>query len=90
MNKEQLVSEIAKKTGATQKDVAAFVDSYVDVVTKALKAGDAVQLLGFGSIKTKARKATTGRNPRTGEKIDIPAKNVVKFTPAKKLQDAVN
>ena len=90
MNKEQLVAEIAKKTDATQKDVAGFVDAYIEVVAGALKSGDPVQLLGFGSIKVTQRKATTGRNPRTGEKIDIPAKNVVKFSPAKKLQEAVN
>lgn len=90
MNKEQLVAGIAKITGTTQKEAAAFVDAYVETVTDALKSNDTVQLLGFGSFKVNNRKATTGRNPRTGEKIDIAAKNVVKFTPAKKLQEAIN
>jgi DNA-binding protein HU-beta len=92
MNKEQLVSEIASKTGSTKKEAQDFLDAYISVVTEALADNDNqnIQLAGFGSLTVKKRKATTGRNPRTGEEIKIAAKNVVKFSPAKKLKDAVN
>ncbi|MCE3232273.1 MAG: transcriptional regulator [Rickettsiaceae bacterium] len=90
MNKEQLVSEIASSTGKTKKEAQDFLNAYIEIVTGALSANDNVQLAGLGSFVTKKRKATTGRNPRTGQEIKIAAKNVVKFSPAKKLKDAVN
>jgi DNA-binding protein HU-beta len=95
MNKEQLVSAVAAKIGSTKKEAQDFIDAYVSVVTEALadndnEEGGSIQLAGFGSLSVKKRKATTGRNPRTGEEIKIAAKNVVKFSPAKKLKDAVN
>jgi len=91
MNKEQLISEIASETNCTKKQAQDFLDAYVKVVTGALSTNDnSIQLAGFGSLSVKQRKATTGRNPRTGEEIKIPAKNVVKFSPAKKLKEAVN
>jgi DNA-binding protein HU-beta len=95
MNKEQLTAAIAGKTGSTKKEAQDFLDAYIDVLTDALADNDnddsaGIQLAGFGSLTVKARKATTGRNPRTGEVIQIPAKRVVKFSPAKKLKDAVN
>lgn len=94
MNKEQLTAAIASKTGSTKKEAQDFLDAYIDVLTDALADNDnddsGIQLAGFGSLTVKDRKATTGRNPRTGEVIQIPAKKVVKFSPAKKLKDAVN
>jgi len=91
MNKEQLISAIAAETGATKKQAQDFLDAYVSVITKALASNDnGVQLAGFGSLSVKLRAATEGRNPRTGDKINIPAKKVVKFSAAKKLKEAVN
>lgn len=94
MNKEQLISAIAAKTNSTKKEAQDFLDAYVEVVTDALadndNEGGGIQLAGFGSLTVRQRKATTGRNPRTGEEIRIPAKRVVKFSPAKKLKEAVN
>ncbi|MDB2415177.1 HU family DNA-binding protein [Rickettsiales bacterium] len=90
MNKEQLTSAIASKVGSTQKDAAAFVDAFIEAVSDSLSSGDSVQLAGFGSLSVKERKATTGRNPRTGEEIKIAAKKVVKLSVAKKLKEAVN
>jgi DNA-binding protein HU-beta len=91
MNKEQLISAIAGETGSTKKEAQDFLDAYVKIITEALADNDnGIQLAGFGSLSVKQRKATTGRNPRTGEEIKIPAKKVVKFSPAKKLKEAVN
>jgi DNA-binding protein HU-beta len=90
MNKEQLVAEIASTTGKTKKEAQDFLDAYIGAITNALAHNDNIQLAGLGSLTVKKRKATTGRNPRTGEEIKIAAKNVVKFSAAKKLKDAVN
>ena len=91
MNKEQLISEIASATAKTKKEAQEFLDAYLSIVIKELAKNDnGIQLAGFGSLSVKSRKATKGRNPRTGEVIDIPAKKVVKFSPAKKMKDAVN
>ena len=91
MNKEQLITAIAGETGSTKKEAQDFLDAYVSIIIKELASNDnGIQLAGFGSLVVKQRKATTGRNPRTGEEIKIPAKKVVKFSPAKKLKEAVN
>lgn len=93
MNKEQIISAIAEKTGKTKKDSQEFVEALIDTLTEALSdesSEDSIQISPFGIFSVKIRKATTGRNPRTGEPIDIPEKRVVKFTPAKKLKDLVN
>ena len=90
MNKEQLISAILGKIGCTKKESQCFLDAFIDVVTKSLAGNDNVQLAGLGSLVAKKRKATTGRNPRTGDAIQISEKNVVKFSPAKKLKEAVN
>ena len=81
MNKGELVAEIAKKTGLTKKDAAGAVDATLDTIKKNVKKS--VTLIGFGTFKVVKRKARTGVNPRTGEKIKIPAKNVVKFKAGK-------
>ena len=89
MNKEQLVAKIAEETGNTQKEINAFLNSFINTVHGSLVDGDNVQLIGFGNFTVTEKKATTGRNPRTGEKINIPAKKVVKFVVGKKLKEAV-
>ena len=88
MNKGDLVNEVAKIVD-TKKDAQAVVDCVFSSITKALENGDAVSLIGFGSFKVAARKARTGRNPQTGEEINIAARNVPKFVAGKALKEAV-
>ena len=88
MNKKELIDEVAKAMN-TKKEAQAAVDCVFSTITKALKKKDTVTLVGFGTFKVNKRKARKGRNPRTGEKIKIKAKNVPKFVPGKALKDAV-
>jgi DNA-binding protein HU-beta len=88
MNKEDLVSEVAK-VGATKKEAEAVVDSVFGAITKALKEGDRVNLAGFGTFTVVDKPSRKGRNPKTGEEIDIAAKKVPKFSPGKALKDVV-
>jgi nucleoid DNA-binding protein len=89
MNKAELVSKVAAIVG-TQKQAKEVVDCVLDAITDALANQDTVQIAGFGSFKVSERKARTGRNPRTGEPIEIPAAKVPKFSAGKALKDAVN
>ncbi|MFC1868952.1 HU family DNA-binding protein [Thermodesulfobacteriota bacterium] len=89
MNKGDLVNEVAKVVG-TKKEAQAAVECVLSTITKALKKKDTVTLVGFGTFKVNKRKATTGRNPQTGEAIKIKAKKVPKFVAGKALKDAVN
>jgi len=90
VNKNELVSKVAEEAGLTKTDAAKAVDAFVSSVTGALKSGDEVRLVGFGTFSVAQRAATTGRNPRTGEPIKIPARRQPKFKAGKGLQDAVN
>lgn len=90
MNKQELISLISEKCGLTKADVNKMVDAYHDAVMGALKEGDEVRLVGFGTFLVGERAATTGRNPRTGETIKIPASKRPKFRPGKQLVEAVN
>ena len=89
MNKKQLIAAMAEKTGMSLTDAGKALNAFVDAVGGALKAGDAVQLPGFGSLKVKERTAREGINPATGAKIWIPAKKTVKFKAGKALEDLV-
>lgn len=89
VNKLELVSSVAKATGFKNADAEKAVEAVVDSITAALKAGDEVRLLGFGTFCVAKRPATEGRNPRTGEKIQIAEKIMPKFRPGKGLKDAV-
>ena len=88
MNKGDLINEVAKGLG-TKKEAQAAVDCVFSSITKALKKGDAVTLVGFGTFKVTKRKARKGRNPQTGEEIKIKASKAPKFTAGKALKDAV-
>lgn len=90
MNKNELIASIASATGLTKTDSAKALDAFITSVTKSLKAGKEVRLVGFGTFGVSKRAATTGRNPRTGDAIKIPARKVAKFKPGKALQDSVN
>ena len=90
MNKAELIGSIADKSGLSKADAGRALDAFVDSVTGALSSGDRISLVGFGSWSVDKRDARTGRNPRTGEEIQIAAKNVVKFKPGAGLSEAVN
>ncbi len=90
MNKNDLVAAVAGRTGLSKTDSAKAVDGVVDAVSSALRGGGEVRLVGFGTFSVSHRKATTGRNPRTGEAIQISARNVPKFKSGKALKQAVN
>ena len=90
MNKNDLVAEVAKNTGWSKTDAAKSVDAFLNAVEGALKKGDEVRLVGFGTFSIATRAATEGRNPRTGAKINIPASKQPKFKAGKGLKDAVN
>jgi DNA-binding protein HU-beta len=90
VNKNELISSVANETGLTKTDSAKAVDAFVAAVTNALKKGDEVRLVGFGTFSVAKRAATTGRNPRTGAEIKIAARKQAKFKAGKALQEAVN
>jgi DNA-binding protein HU-beta len=89
MNKGDIINAVAHLV-ATKKEAQQAVDCVFESITNALKGSDAVQIAGFGSFKVAKRDARKGRNPQTGAQIDIPARNVPKFTPGKALKEAVN
>lgn len=90
MNKKELIDSVADEADLTKESAAAAVDALLDSITKTLKKGDSVRIAGFGNFEVTRRKASTGRNPRTGEPVKIPASNVPKFKAGKGLKDAVN
>lgn len=90
MNKNDLISYVADNAEMTKTDAAKAVDGVFDAITNSLQSGAEVRLTGFGTFSVSQRKATTGRNPRTGEAIDIPASNQPKFKAGKGLREAVN
>lgn len=83
MNKHDLVARIAQDTGATKSSAAAAVDSLLEGITRALKKGEAITFVGFGTFKTTQRRARMATNPRTGDAITIPKRRVVRFTAEK-------
>ena len=90
MNKSELADAVADAAGLSKADGARALDAVIDSITTALKRGDSVSLVGFGTFQVKARAARAGRNPRTGETIQIKASNVPSFKAGKGLKDAVN
>ena len=90
MNKTQFVEAVAAKADLKKKDAEAAVNAVIAVIEDALKAGDKVQLVGFGTFEVKARAARDGRNPKTGEKITIAASKHPTFAAGKALKDSVN
>ncbi len=90
MNKNDLIDAVASSTDLTKADATRAIDSVIDSISGALSKGDEVRLVGFGTFSVMQRKATTGRNPRTGEPIQIPASKQPKFKAGKTLRDKVN
>jgi DNA-binding protein HU-beta len=89
MNKRDVVAKIAQDTGVTKNSAAAAVDSLLASIVRALKKGEAITFVGFGTFKTAQRRARVSRNPRTGAAIKIPKRRVVRFTAGKALKNAV-
>ncbi len=89
MNKAELVEEVAGKVGLTKKDANNVVDAITSAITDTLAMNEKVTLVGFGTFQVVERKARTGRNPQTGDKIQIPAKKVPKFKAGKGLRERV-
>ena len=90
MNKTELVNGVAGTAGITKKDAEKVINAFFTAVEGALKAGDKVQLIGFGTFEVRDRQSRKGRNPQTGAEIDIPAARVPAFKPGKALKDALD
>jgi len=89
MNKAELVDALAKKTGETKRMSEGFVDALVETVIETVGKGEKVSVVGFGSFEKKHREARSGRNPRTGETIQIAAKDYPSFSPGKGFKDKI-
>lgn len=90
MNKAELISVMAEKSGLTKKDSEKALNSFIEAVEEALVKGEKVQLVGFGTFEVRERSARKGRNPQTGEEIDIPAVSVPAFKAGKALRESIN
>lgn len=90
MNKNDLIAKVATDADISKTDASGAVEAVLNSITATLKAGDEVRLVGFGTFSVAHRAASEGRNPRTGEKIQIPASKNPKFKAGKQLKDAVN
>ena len=90
MNKNELITKVAETSGLTKADAARAVDGVLDSISSSLSSKQEVRLASFGTFTVTHRKATTGRNPRTGAPIQIAASNMTKFRPGKGLREAVN
>ena len=89
MNKAELIGSIAGKANLSKRDARAAVEAVVSTIQAAMKSGDKVSLVGFGTFSAPTRPARSGRNPRTGEVIQIPARKIPKFTPGRSLRDSI-
>ena len=89
MNKQDLIGQVADRAGLSRSDSSRAVETMLEVITSALKRGDEVRLVGFGNFTVTRRKASVGRNPRTGEPMQIKASSQPKFRPGRILKDAV-
>ena len=89
MTKADFISKVSEKTGFSKKDAEKAVNAFMDVVKDALKDGEKVSLVGFGTFEVVQRAERKGRNPQTGKVINIPSKKTVKFVPSKKLKEII-
>jgi integration host factor subunit beta len=90
MTKADLIDEVSRLAELTRKDSEVIVETIFGSVVRSLRAGDKIEIRGFGSFRTRQRRPRTGRNPKTGEKVDVPAKKIPFFKPSKELKDLVN
>jgi integration host factor subunit beta len=90
MTKADLIDEVSGLAELTRKDSEIIVETVFDIIVRSLRAGDKIEIRGFGSFRTRQRKPRVGRNPKTGEKVEVPAKKIPFFKPSKELKDVVN
>ncbi len=90
MTKADLIDEVSRVAELTRKDSEIIVESIFDSVVRSLRAGDKIEIRGFGSFRTRQRKARVGRNPKTGDRVEVPPKKIPYFKPSKELKDLVN
>jgi integration host factor subunit beta len=90
MTKADLVEEVLRVTELPRKESETVVETIFESIIQALQGGDKIEIRGFGSFRTRERRGRTGRNPKTGEKVDVPAKKIPFFKPSKELKDFVN
>src|SRR6202045_5151173 len=90
MTKADLIDEVSKLAELTRKDSEVIVETIFDSIVRSLRVGDKIEIRGFGSFRIRQRNPRIGRNPKTGERVDVPAKRVPYFKPSKELRDLVN
>ena len=90
MTKADLIEQVATTAEVTRKDGEVIVETIFDSIVKSLRAGDKIEIRGFGSFRTRQRNPRTGRNPKTGAKVEVPAKKIPYFKPSKELKDLIN
>jgi integration host factor subunit beta len=90
MTKADLIDEVARVTEVTRRDSEVIVETIFDAIVHSLRAGDKIEIRGFGSFRTRQRKPRVGRNPKTGDRVEVPAKKIPFFKPSKELKDLVN
>jgi len=90
MTKADLIEEVARITDVTRRDSEVIVETIFDSIVHSLRAGDKIEIRGFGSFRTRQRNSRVGRNPKTGDRVEVPAKKIPFFKPSKELKDLVN
>jgi integration host factor subunit beta len=90
MTKAELIEDVSQAVEMSRKDSEIIVETIFDSIVKSLRAGDKIEIRGFGSFRTRQRKPRIGRNPKTGARVDVPAKKIPYFKPSKELKDVVN
>ena len=90
MTKADLIEEVSRVVEMTRKEAEVIVEAIFDSIVRALRSGDKIEIRGFGSFRTRQRRGRVGRNPKTGEKVEVPPKKIPFFKPSKELKDFVN
>src|SRR5579864_4139132 len=90
MTKADLIEEVSRVVEMTRKESEVIVEAIFDSIVRSLRNGDKIEIRGFGSFRTRQRQARVGRNPKTGERVEVPAKKIPYFKPSKELKDVVN
>jgi integration host factor subunit beta len=90
MTKADLIEEVSRVVELTRKESEVIVEAIFDSIVRSLRSGDKIEIRGFGSFRTRERQARIGRNPKTGDRVEVPAKSIPYFKPSKELKDLVN
>lgn len=90
MTKADLIDEVSRAVEMTRKDSEVIVETIFESIVRSLRAGDKIEIRGFGSFRTRQRQSRVGRNPKTGDRVEVPARKIPYFKPSKELRDGVN